>query len=400
MHLLAWLFAWLGLCAAASPTFAAACSQDVSAQDVKAACITHLRSLARDLRALRALAASLEREQAFDQAQLVYRQALQWHATDRELQQGFIRVRSMIRARGLLAGLAPAPPPPPAPQTPPAAASPPRMSTPSTTGAKTSVPSTPSSATADRASQPAATFRPRGTYRAIVVGNQHYRHFQKLRSPVADVQALAALLRDDYGFAVETFIDITRHQLFAALAKLRAEAGDDDSVLIYFAGHGYVDQDTQRGYWLPIDAETGNEANWVSTSDITNLVAGLNSRHALVIADSCFSGALTRAATVPTAPRSRSLLQQLAGRRSRVVMTSGGMEPVLDRSMGPTQHSVFAAALIGALRDNRAEVEAGRLFVTVRDRVNWSSEQTPQYAPLRNAGHDGGDFVFVRRLAQ
>jgi hypothetical protein len=33
----------------------------------------------------------------------------------------------------------------------------------------------------------------------------------------------------------------------------------------------------------------------------------------------------------------------------------------------------------------------------VRDRIALRASQTPQYAPLRNAGHDGGDFIFVRK---
>jgi hypothetical protein len=32
----------------------------------------------------------------------------------------------------------------------------------------------------------------------------------------------------------------------------------------------------------------------------------------------------------------------------------------------------------------------------IKERVAGKSDQTPEYNPLRNAGHESGDFVFVR----
>jgi hypothetical protein len=124
------------------------------------------------------------------------------------------------------------------------------------------------------------------------------------------------------------------------------------------------------------------------------MLAGLQARHALILADSCFSGPLLRRDPTVAIDERQSLLKKLAARRSRTIMTSGGLEPVGDGGGG--QHSIFAAALLRALRDNRHELEAGRLFMQIRDRVALNASQTPQYGPLRNAGHDGGDFIFAR----
>jgi len=33
----------------------------------------------------------------------------------------------------------------------------------------------------------------------------------------------------------------------------------------------------------------------------------------------------------------------------------------------------------------------------IKERVAGKSEQTPEYNPLRNSGHESGDFVFVRK---
>jgi hypothetical protein len=76
------------------------------------------------------------------------------------------------------------------------------------------------------------------------------------------------------------------------------------------------------------------------------------------------------------------------------VLSSGGLEPVLD-SGGGGRHSVFARALADVLGAQDEPLEAGRVFSAVRERVVRSAEQTPQYAPIHEAGHEGGEFIFA-----
>jgi uncharacterized caspase-like protein len=238
-----------------------------------------------------------------------------------------------------------------------------------------------------------------GRYKALVIGNNHYDKFQELATPIADAKAVSELLRSAYGFEVTTLLDANRYQIANALSRLRRNSGAVDNVLIYYAGHGYLDETTKRGYWLPVDAEADSFANWISTSDVTDTLAGISARHALVVADSCFSGSLLRTAGSANLDERQAQLERLFQKRSRTVMTSGGLEPVLDggRGAGRGKHSIFAAAFLDALRDNRNILEVSRLFVGLRDKVTSYVEQTPQYAPIRNAGHEGGEFLFVPR---
>jgi hypothetical protein len=90
----------------------------------------------------------------------------------------------------------------------------------------------------------------------------------------------------------------------------------------------------------------------------------------------------------------------MAQQRSRMVMTSGGVEPVLDSAGGG--HSAFAQAFLATLRANVGVLQGQELFghlrlrvASVADRVQM--RQVPEYAPIRYAGHESGDFVFVRR---
>jgi Caspase domain len=234
---------------------------------------------------------------------------------------------------------------------------------------------------------------PEGAAHALVIGIDRYRQHAPLLTAVADARLVGALLRERYGFAVETVENATRRQVLDALAQLRKRVGANDRVLVYYAGHGVQDDATGRGYWLPVDAERDNVANWVSNGDVADMLQGLTARHALVIADSCFAGTLARGASAPRPDARPDALQRLAARRSRAVLTSGGLEPVLDSGAG--RHSIFARALVDVLASQGEAVEAGRVFTAVRDRMVRVADQTPQYAAMHDAGHEGGEFIFT-----
>jgi len=233
-----------------------------------------------------------------------------------------------------------------------------------------------------------------GRFRALIIGNERYKDFPRLRSPLSDATAIAELLKREYGFEVNLLTNATRYQTLSALSQLRKEATGNDNVLVYYAGHGYLDEVTSRGYWLPVDAERESVANWISTNDVADALAGLQAKHAMIVADSCFSGTLLRGDASAALDERNALILRIAARRSRTIMTSGGLEPVVDDGDG--KHSVFAEAFLGALSSNRDLLEAGRLFVQIRDHVAARATQTPQYGPIQSAGHEGGDFIFVR----
>ncbi len=60
-------------------------------------------------------------------------------------------------------------------------------------------------------------------------------------------------------------------------------------------------------------------------------------------------------------------------------------------------NSPFANAFIEALKANELIMDGTELFQSIRRPVMIAADQTPEYSDMRNAGHDGGDFLFVRR---
>lgn len=236
-----------------------------------------------------------------------------------------------------------------------------------------------------------------GNFHALVIGNNRYRHFPKLETAVQDAKTVAEILKNDYGYQVTQLKNANRYKVFKELSRLRRQLKKNDNLLIYYAGHGYLDENTKRGYWLPVDAEADNYANWLSTTDVTDMLNGMAAKHVLVVADSCYSGSLTRSIKISPQqlePDQLAWIQRINAKKSRTVMTSGGLEPVLDSGNG--KHSIFAEAFIYALNENKNVLEASRMFTKVRRAVVLNSDQTPEYSDIRKAGHEGGDFIFAR----
>jgi hypothetical protein len=232
-----------------------------------------------------------------------------------------------------------------------------------------------------------------GRYYALVIGNDAYQQLPKLNTATADARAVAELLSRDYGYAVTTLFDATRSQIVDTLDEFREKLRENDNLLIYYAGHGWLDEDAQRGYWLPVDAHPNRRSAWLENTTVTDTLKTLRAKHVMVVADSCYSGTLTRGAVVGV--RGADYWERIARKRARVALTSGGLEPVAD-STG-SGHSPFAKAFLQALRENPAVMDGTELFSRMRRPVMLAANQTPEFSDVRNAGHDGGDFVFVRR---
>jgi hypothetical protein len=240
-----------------------------------------------------------------------------------------------------------------------------------------------------------------GNYHAIVIGNSRYREWDSLNSPRHDATAIAAVLRSRYGFQVRTLFDATRQDIIRELARLRGTLGPRDNLLVYYAGHGFWDKANQRGYWIPVDGGKQNPANWVSSTDITDQLSVIPAKQVLVVADSCYSGVLVGSVATQLDRAEGNKGEWLARRaqmRSRKVMSSGNIAQVMDGGAG--NNSIFARQLLNALNQRAEPFEAHELFREVAPRVEQAargsgSQQEPQYGPLRHAGHEAGDFVFV-----
>jgi serine/threonine-protein kinase len=251
----------------------------------------------------------------------------------------------------------------------------------------------------------------KGRAYALVIGNGAYQHQPPLPSAIGDAEAVGDLLAARYGFVVRRLADATRAQILGALEELERQLGAEDRLLVYYAGHGGLELTPPRadaepeaiGYWLPVDAAAAGDANVIPNSEIAASLKGMQARHVLIVADSCYAGTigLERLLAEPapaSAQERRRELERLVGSRARLALTSGGTEPVPER---PSGRSVFADALLRVLAENRGVLRSKDLIERVRPLVEDASlrrtrsAQTPTLGVIPDTNDDRGEFFFV-----
>jgi tetratricopeptide (TPR) repeat protein len=231
-----------------------------------------------------------------------------------------------------------------------------------------------------------------GGYHALIIGVQDYQFLTKLQMARNDAKAVGDILKNDYHYAVTLLDNPTRKEILLALGKMRRTLTNTDNLLIYYAGHGWLDEEADEGYWLPINAAKDNDIEWLSLNSVISAARAIPAKHIMIVADSCFSGKLTRGLQIQM--KSVDHHSKMATRKARVVLTSGGLEPVLDAGGG--SHSVFAAVFLDILQQNRGVLDGTTLFAQLRREVMLKASQAPEYADIRKAGHEGGDYLFIR----
>lgn len=260
-------------------------------------------------------------------------------------------------------------------------------------------PLTPAPVSRPRPNIPSVDF---GNYHALIIGNNSYTEFPSLETPVNDARAMDRILKDKYGFKTQVLINADRYTILQTLNSYRERLTEDDNFLLFYAGHGTLDEKNDRGHWLPVDASPGNPANWISNVTITDYINTMTAKHIMVIADSCYSGTLARQVrTIPPGGKSRKIqiehYKLLAKIVSRSALTSGGTQPVMDGGGG--DHSIFANSLLSTLESNNEILQGPDLFLEVHQKVSSSGsnaiQQIPAFNAIKNTGDMGAPFFFV-----
>jgi len=244
-----------------------------------------------------------------------------------------------------------------------------------------------------------------GTYHALIIGNDSYTDkngvWHDLKTAANDANELAKLLKSDYGFEhVKLMTNVGRRDILIALNELSDRIEPADSVLVYYAGHGHLEEDKNRGYWIPADATGGDNSTYLRNSTIRDEINILAERtkHTLVISDSCFSGALMRSNSRASTHEVgiKGYYQKVASKKSVQVLAAGGKEFV-DDSYRNSGHSPFTYFLISELKHNNKKLlSLAELATNVSIAVANSVDQTPESGVLLGAGDELGQFIFAK----
>ena len=234
---------------------------------------------------------------------------------------------------------------------------------------------------------------------AVLFGINDYadKDIPQLFNAIPDADAVARVFAGKLGYEVRVVHNPDKAEIVRVLNGLAAEAGSADSVVVYYAGHGYSMENNGAGYWLGADARVTDPKTWISNGDIAHLLSGIRSKQVALISDSCYSGAFTRDGVGAIGKNvMAATVDNVLAKRSVVVLSSGGDEPVPDE--GKNGHSIFTWNLIQVIGSVQDWKPGSTIFSSVRANVRKEFPQTPKYGSLTAAGHQaGGEYLFESR---
>ena len=243
-----------------------------------------------------------------------------------------------------------------------------------------------------------------GKYIALLIGiNSYQGYWHNLQNAVNDAYGIKEVLDKNYHFdEIHTLIDheATRKNIIKKFEWLVNNSSEDDNILIFYAGHGQFKRELNKGYWVPVDAQSNSTADYISNSDIKTYISGIRSKHTLLISDACFAGDIfrgSRTESIPFDPTDMTkYYREVYKKPSRLALTSGSLEQVSDA--GKENHSIFTYFLLKSLEDNDQKyLDASQLFNDFRMAVVNNSDQTPQLQVVRDTNDEGGQFIFIKK---
>jgi hypothetical protein len=225
---------------------------------------------------------------------------------------------------------------------------------------------------------------------ALIVGVSRYRDegVSDLQFADADARELRDFLRrpEGGGFKPDDILYLENEQatvesVTAALDRILSQAGPNDLILLFIAGHGGPDPYApQNLYYIMHDTRVADLSR--TALPMTTLQEKLNlarARRAVVFIDTCHSAGLGGAQTTGARGFENNLINlysaALFKEEGRAALTSSDVnEFSYENKRWGGGHGVFTYALLEGLRgqaDTNADsfITAGELFAYVRDRV-------------------------------
>lgn len=236
---------------------------------------------------------------------------------------------------------------------------------------------------------------------ALIIGINGYQKVSPLRFARGDAEGVSQILQKRFKFepARITLLldcDATRQGILQSFFSLRKEAGPDDRVLVFFAGHGHTESGRRGevGFLVPVEGDANDLSTLIRWDELTRNGDLIDAKHVFYIMDACYGGlAVTRRLSAG----SMRFLKDMLRRYSRQVLAAGKGDEVVSDGGGPKPgHSIFTGHLLAALEGDVAYsggvLSANGLMAYVYGQVSsdLQSQQSPHYGFI-----DGdGDFIF------
>ncbi len=242
---------------------------------------------------------------------------------------------------------------------------------------------------------------------ALLVGSSKYDDagLAKLETPGADVEGLAAVLRNPEigGFDdVKTLLDGSEQTVRRAVARLFSGRSPNDLLVLYFSGHGILDD---QGHLHLAVTDTDRHllsATALPAAFVRNEMDRSRSHRKVLILDCCHSAAFARGTKgAPGLSVGTGAAFEGTGYGKVVLAATDSTQYAWEgeKPTGQAQRSVFTRFLIEALetgqadRDGSGWISVDELYDYVHEKVVTSN---PRQTPVKHTFKQTGELIIAR----
>lgn len=229
----------------------------------------------------------------------------------------------------------------------------------------------------------------------VIIALNKYKNRLPLNNRVENAKEIKNILYSKYEIdeVIELYdFEATSSKINETLTGLQRDLKKDDSLLLYYSGHGYIDQKINEVYWLPYDSGINEYLKnlWLSNSDLIKSLNKINAKQIFVISDSCFNLNLLE----PFNPEEKikftdQYFLDSYSKNSRQFLCSGELETGIEKTE-------FSQLLINTLRKLRNDyIDPVMIYEDIKDKMNKS---VPFLGVSKTLGHeDFASYVLFKR---
>ncbi|HEX5942407.1 MAG TPA: caspase family protein, partial [Anaerolineales bacterium] len=241
---------------------------------------------------------------------------------------------------------------------------------------------------------------------ALIIGNDRYtdQKLAKLKTPAADSQALARVLKDQNIGSFDEVIPLinkTEVQVSRAISALLSNKKPEDLVLVYFSGHGVLD-DRGRLFLALKDTQTSLlKSTAIPSSFIADEMDSCRSKRQILILDCCHSGAFERGVKSGEQRAITETTFEGSGFGRVVLTASASTQYALegDQVIKQTELSLFTHFLLEGLQTGKADKNNDG-YISLDEWYDYAYlevlSSTPKQVPQKWSYHQQGDVIIGR----
>ena len=169
------------------------------------------------------------------------------------------------------------------------------------------------------------------------------------------------------------------------ITGLLKSAGSEGRAIIYYAGHGIPNAETNAAYIIPTDANPMKINQLISLNSIYNALGSAPSSSVLVVLDACFSGTRRNGEMILEGTRSIKVKAQEEKIKGNTIVISATDGYQTAQPLREQKHGLFTYYALKTLQESKGNISFGEWFNKVQKTVSKeailkSAEQTPTVA--------------------